>query len=265
MRVDAFGPLTVSLGLDFESIPEPLYPPTGLSGSVSPPRAQAFGPITAELGLDLASLPKEEAFGAISVTATNELFLTSIADREAFGPVTVERASIDYPATLLTRFELPELLTWAPLPGRGQGRPCPPPPRVEVSDLPPPLANAKWAAGPMTPPGSPTSVGRAGTIEDLTIGGDWFDRVHVLPRAPIDFGRFVTPVSAEYELFNAHHHRTVTLASITDTTEEGIVLEGLPALPYNIPPFSSLLDPASVRFAPVKARVATTLVGARKF
>lgn len=264
MHVDAFGPLTVTLGLDLASIPAPLYPPTGPIGAASPPRAQAFGPVTVSLGLDLASLPKEEAFGAISVTATGELFLTSIADKEAFGPITVERASTNYPGHLLTSFELPELLTWAPLPLRGTGRPCPPPPHVEVSDLPPPLANAKWAAGPMPPPGG-SAPGRAGTIEDLTIGGDWFDRVHVLPRAPIDFGRFVTPVSAEYELFNAHHHRTVTLASVTDTTEEGLVLEGLPALPYNIPPFSSLLDPESVRFAPVKARVATTLVGARKF
>lgn len=266
MKVDAFGAVSVGLALDLESIPPPLYPPPlPTSGPNPPPKIQGFGAITVELGLDLASLPKEEAFGPISVTATGELFLDSISDPEAFGTITVERASVDYAASFLTNFELPELLIWAPLPLRGTGRPCPPPPHVEVQDMPLPLANARWEAGPMAPPGAPVSLSRPGTIQDLTIGGDWFDRIHVLPREAIDFGRFVTPVSAEFELFNAHHHRAVVLASVTDLEAAGLVLEGFPALPYNIPPFNSLLDPASVKFAPVKARVTTTMIGARKF
>jgi hypothetical protein len=57
----------------------------------------------------------------------------------------------------------------------------------------------------------------------------------------------------------------MTLVSVTDTTEEGVVLDDLFSLPYRIPPFNSLLSPESVKFAPVKAKISTTMAGSRTF
>ncbi len=58
----------------------------------------------------------------------------------------------------------------------------------------------------------------------------WFELVHILPRAKIQFGNIITQQEADYEIYSAFRTTDVTLSSITDEVSPGV------ALPEQSPP-----------------------------
>jgi len=85
--------------------------------------------------------------------------------------------------------------------------------------------------------GSDDSDKAAGTI-------DWFEKVHALPRAKIEFGNIITAVTEEYEVYSSFRRATVTLSSVTNGTTPGTTLTDL-TIPQDVEPQTSILDPAS--------------------
>lgn len=72
-------------------------------------------------------------------------------------------------------------------------------------------------------PGMKTTVARQATTSPFEATfQSWFEHVHVLPRAEIEFGNIITQEQQEYELFNAYRNTTVTLTGITNNISPGI-------------------------------------------
>lgn len=265
MKVDAFGVPTILQPILPPSIP-PGYPPVISLGFGAVPPSPGFGTATILQTIQPTSVHRTEAFGYPAIIAEGDILPSSLPRREAFGTPSISNLSHDYPADLFERvgFDRHGVLA-GPLPGQLTGRVGVPPPALDWIDLPVPVGPATWASGGRQPPGGHISVSLPAEFVDLTPGANWFDRVHILPREPIDFELFVTPVSRTYEIFNAYHNRTIRLVSVTDTTEIGATLTNLPALPYALQPFTSLLDPSSVKFAPVPMSVTVEQDGKQDF
>lgn len=98
-----------------------------------------------------------------------------------------------------------------------------------------------------------------------SLGNDWFERIHILPRAKIEFGNIVTTVTAEFEIFNAYRSTTSVLTAFTNNAGAGIEIPDLPTLPYSLPPLLSLLDPSSTPLVPVRLVVSAGPDGAPLF
>jgi hypothetical protein len=75
-------------------------------------------------------------------------------------------------------------------------------------------------------------------------GIDWFEKVHALPRAKIEFGNIITQVTEEYEVYSAFRMLTIALASVTNNNEPGTDLPNL-TLPQDVGPQTSILDPST--------------------
>lgn len=80
-----------------------------------------------------------------------------------------------------------------------------------------------------------------------TVGFDWFERVHVLPRTKMQFGLVVTTVTRTYELFNAFRHSNAVLNTVAINVGAGVSLPLLPTPPASLAPFTSFKDPSSTR------------------
>ncbi len=74
---------------------------------------------------------------------------------------------------------------------------------------------------------------------------DWFDDLHILPRAKIEFGNIITQKEEEFEIYNAYRSESVTISSITDNVSPGIEVPEITA-PTVIGPQASVLDPTSL-------------------
>lgn len=103
-------------------------------------------------------------------------------------------------------------------------------------------------ANPGTP-GTDVLTGRSGisTSAQDVAGGfnqDWFEKVHALPKAKIQFGNILTQIEASYQLHNAFRRTAVTLAAITNNTLPGTQLPNITP-PLTLQPFETALDPAS--------------------
>jgi hypothetical protein len=63
---------------------------------------------------------------------------------------------------------------------------------------------------------------------DLDVGGgfnqDWFEKVHLTPKAPIAFGNIITLVEDVYEIYSAFRNQEVTLTAITNNALPGVDL-----------------------------------------
>ena len=94
--------------------------------------------------------------------------------------------------------------------------------------------------------GTVAGVARAGTQSALLTSpeADWFERMHVLPRAGIDFGNIIAQSDQPYEIYNAYRRRDVLLTSITNNASPGVTLPNLSA-PNTIEKETSALDPTS--------------------
>lgn len=55
-----------------------------------------------------------------------------------------------------------------------------------------------------------------------------------------------------FEIFNAYRYLPAQLNSVSNLIGAGVTIPDLPALPYTLRPFASLLDPTSARLAPVR-------------
>lgn len=107
----------------------------------------------------------------------------------------------------------------------------------------------------------------AGTLADsaTTPGLDWFERIHVIPRSPIDFGNIVTTVSQTFEIFNAFRHTAVQFVSYVNNAGDGITIPDLPAIPTTMQPLTSFLDPTTTRLVPVRMEVTALKDGVPTF
>lgn len=273
MKVDAFGVPSIVQQIRPSPVP-PGYsttPPTG--GATTVPFNPGFGFPALVQDIHPASFGPGRGFGTPAITFFGQILPTSLVKTERFGTPKVQNLSKDYRGVLFTpwrnaSFIFPdthyELLEPVPMPGRTFGRNGVNPPGLHAAQLPPAVVGAKWKSGGRNPPGGHVSTSQPASAEDLTIGRNWFNRIHVMPRTPINFGRFVTPVSATYEVFSAFRG-AINLVGVTDTSDAGLTLEDLPALPALVLPFTSILDPSSQRFAPVKLTVTAQRAGAEEF
>lgn len=169
---------------------------------------------------------------------------------------------------------------FAPLPGRAaglKGFPAQPPDKPDfrnaqalaVGGVPPGIRTA----GPgQVFPAAPMNNFPAIFTEDTSIGGNWFEKTHILPRTfpqptwqPIDFGNIISPVEETFELFSAFRRQTVTLSTFTNNVGAGMEIPDLPALPYLQEPFTSILDPASTPLNPLPLIVRATPDGPATF
>lgn len=87
---------------------------------------------------------------------------------------------------------------------------------------------------------------------DATPGIDWFERIHIFPRAKIDFGQIISQVDKLFELFSAFRHANASLQTITNHASPGISFPDMPATPVVREPFTSFLGPSSTPLNPVK-------------
>lgn len=136
------------------------------------------------------------------------------------------------------------------LPGlnKGIGVPFPktPPNYAFVDKVPfdPPLFGA-WADGGGGSGLSKVIVNHTGlTNNKLTFAGVWFERMHILPRAKIEFGNIITLVEDVFELYNAHRNSSETLLSITNNVAPGVVFPDV-SPPVVVPALTSILDPST--------------------
>jgi hypothetical protein len=68
---------------------------------------------------------------------------------------------------------------------------------------------------------------------EFTAGRDWFEKMHVVPRA-IDFGNILSTIQKTFELYCAYRHQNVSLTSFTNTVDAGTDVIDLPSLPHTI-------------------------------
>lgn len=79
-------------------------------------------------------------------------------------------------------------------------------------------------------------------------GVDWFDAVHLLPRAGVSFGVFSTESAENFDLFSAYRE-AVFLTGLDNPAPDSVDVPDLPSLPYEFPPGTSLRDPGSTSLA----------------
>lgn len=133
------------------------------------------------------------------------------------------------------------------------------------------------------PPGTETLAFNIGALEPLKLGGDdyafvdggaaaagstdhdyvvrddrtamtgdyWFERVHLLPRAGLDYGNIVTTQDLRFDLFSAFRKDNVTLTSIQINALPGMELPDMPSVPDVMGPLGSYIDPLSTNLAPL--------------
>lgn len=107
-----------------------------------------------------------------------------------------------------------------------------------------------FAAGTRTAvtKGTPASnnVARAGAVSALLTTGDadWFERMHILPKAGIEFGNIVAQTDADYEIYNAWRDRDVVLTAVANNATPGVELPNL-SVPTTVEKETSQLDPTS--------------------
>lgn len=110
-----------------------------------------------------------------------------------------------------------------------------------------------WSARTITYPLPAAPNNYAGLIDyEGTPGFDWFEAVHILPRTSTALGVVVANLTVLFEIFNAYRATTITLGGFTNGIGTGVSVPDLPALPFSMAPFASLLDPTSTRLAPVR-------------
>jgi len=100
---------------------------------------------------------------------------------------------------------------------------------------------------------SPHALGTAVGVEAnySTVGYDWFNRVHVLPRSKIEFGNILGVLTEEYEVFNAWK-QDISFTAVTNNLGAGSSLPDLPTPVVTFPQFTSFLDADTTRLSPVR-------------
>lgn len=76
--------------------------------------------------------------------------------------------------------------------------------------------------------------------EVLSLGVNWFNMLHILPRR-IDAGNILTTQVRTLDIFNAFLYESHDLEAFINNAGAGTNITDLPSLPYSIPPLKSLL------------------------
>lgn len=112
----------------------------------------------------------------------------------------------------------------------------------------PVVAPSPLVAGPSTPVAKPSTpkVGTsfAGSQGILTLGNDFFEKIHILPRTKIEFGTIITLETDEYEVYNAYRDTDQTLTVITNNASPGVETPDVTP-PLVVPRQTSILDPTT--------------------
>lgn len=106
-----------------------------------------------------------------------------------------------------------------------------------------PVSGARTAAGGFA--GTPhVATARPGVLgEPATSGGEWYEKVHLLPRTKIEFGQIITLVQNDYEIYSALRNDDVTLSAVVNNALPGVDLPEVDdSLPIIIPPGTSILN-----------------------
>lgn len=78
------------------------------------------------------------------------------------------------------------------------------------------------------------------SYEDRSLGLNWFNMLHILPRR-IDAGNILTTQVRQLDLYNAFLYEAHDLEVFINNAGAGTNITDLPSLPYSIPPLKSLL------------------------
>ena len=100
--------------------------------------------------------------------------------------------------------------------------------------------------------------------DGASLSDDWFETVHLLPRAGVDFGNIVSAVDGAFELFNSSRYASKTLGSIQNNAEPGVIFPDVSA-PSVLGPLQSFIDPGSSPLAPEGAIVRALQSGLPNF
>lgn len=94
-----------------------------------------------------------------------------------------------------------------------------------------------------------------------TVGTDWFEKVHSLPRAPVAFGSVISTTLLPFQVHWAGRSST-QLQSFTNNAGQGVSVPQLGAVPRTVDAHTTLLDlTASTRLNPVALQVQVTPEG----
>lgn len=73
------------------------------------------------------------------------------------------------------------------------------------------------------------------------VGEDWFERIHLFPSNNIDLGNVVSDQAIALDLYNAYRRLAVSLTSVVNNVSaQGVTISGLPTLPKNQAPQTSI-------------------------
>lgn len=152
------------------------------------------------------------------------------------------------------------------LPGLSRGRIAtrPPPNGATTLHTTQPAIGAWWTVGAGRAPAAPVNQGGTQLTRDLSIGRDWFDLIHILPRTQIDFGNIVSTATSPFQIFNGFN-QNVDFTLFVNNAGVGVDIPNLPVPTATIGPFNTILDPASVRMAPVRLDVEASIDGPPSF
>lgn len=93
------------------------------------------------------------------------------------------------------------------------------------------------AAGTKPPP---VAHAASDDADALNFGSTWFEHVHIVPRAKIEFGNILTQEEATFEIYSAYRTASVTLLSIVNNAAPGVELPDT-LTPVVVPPQTSIL------------------------
>jgi len=114
------------------------------------------------------------------------------------------------------------------------GASLPAPPATTAAALAPVPARAPVRVAGAASPVLLNASGAAAPMHD----GQWFERVHVLPRTA-DLGFVLSDQTIAAEVWNAFRGRARTLTAINVTGAAGVSVDSPPALPANVPALAS--------------------------
>lgn len=115
------------------------------------------------------------------------------------------------------------------------------------------------SAGGVVHASTKTPTARDGyCMTEATVGFDWFDKVHLIPRTPFAFGVIVGQTTDTFEVFSAWR-TSINYTTYLNNISAGVSTPDLPTPTVALDPFTSFTDPGtSVRlsYQPVEIIVA---------
>ena len=100
-------------------------------------------------------------------------------------------------------------------------------------------------AGGATHSITPPLTNNAGVdAQENSVGFDWFNKIHLLPRGTFNFGLILSQKTATYEVFNSWR-QDITFTALTNNIGSSVTLPDLPTPPTTMGAFTSFLDPTS--------------------